>query len=133
MPRHSENGQKVAEFLESRPEVEWINYPGLKSSPDYELAKKYLPNGCSGVIAFCVKGGRKEAAEFIDRFKFIGVETHVAENRTIVLHPASHTHRQLTDEQLEAAGIPVGLIRLSVGLEDVNDIIADLKQAFENK
>ena len=133
MPRHSENAQKVAEFLESRPEVEWINYPGLKSSPDYELAKKYLPNGCSGVIAFRVKGGRKEASEFIDRFRFIGVETHVAENRTIVLHPASHTHRQLTDEQLEAAGIPVGLIRLSVGLEDVNDIIADLKQAFENK
>ena len=80
-----------------------------------------------------MKGGRKEASEFIDRFRFIGVETHVAENRTIVLHPASHTHRQLTDEQLEAAGIPVGLIRLSVGLEDVNDIIADLKQAFEKK
>ena len=133
VPRHCENAQKVAEFLESRPEIEWVNYPGLKSSPDYKLAQKYLPNGSSGVIAFGLKGDRKSVQEFIDRFKFISIETHVAETRTCVLHPASHTHRQLSSEQLAAAGIPETLIRLSVGIESADDIIKDIAQALDRK
>lgn len=131
MPRHCENALKVAEFLKSRPEVEWVNYPGLKDSKDHALAEKYMPGGTCGVIAFAVKGTREDAVKFIDRFKFISIETHVADSRTCVLHPASHTHRQLSSQQLAEAGIPEGLIRLSCGLEAAEDIIGDLKQAFE--
>ncbi|MBP5543826.1 MAG: O-acetylhomoserine aminocarboxypropyltransferase/cysteine synthase [Kiritimatiellae bacterium] len=133
MPRHCSNALAVAKFLESRPEVEWVNYPGLESSRDHALAQKYMPNGTCGVIAFAVKGSREDAVKFIDRFKFISIETHVADSRTCVLHPASHTHRQLSSEQLKEAGIPEGLIRLSVGLEDAGDIIGDLEQAFAAK
>ena len=130
MPRHCENALKVARFLKSRPEVEWVNYPGLEDNRDHALAMKYMPNGTCGVIAFAVKGSREDAVRFIDRFKFISIETHVADSRTCVLHPASHTHRQLSSQQLREAGIPEGLIRLSVGLEAADDIIADLEQAF---
>ena len=130
MPRHCENALAVAKFLQSRPEVEWVNYPGLPDNKDHALAEKYMPNGTCGVIAFAVKGSREDAVKFIDRFKFISIETHVADSRTCVLHPASHTHRQLTSEQLKEAGIPEGLIRLSCGLEAAEDIVADLEQAF---
>ena len=130
MPRHCENALAVAKFLQSRPEVEWVNYPGLPDNKDHALAEKYMPNGTCGVIAFAVKGSREDAVKFIDRFKFISIETHVADSRTCVLHPASHTHRQLTSEQLKEAGIPEGLIRLSCGLEAAEDIIAALQQAF---
>lgn len=130
VPRHCENAQKVAEWLEKHPKVSWVNYAGLKSSPYYELAKKQMPNGTCGVISFGLKGSREDAIEFMDRLKFISIVTHVADARTCVLHPASHTHRQLTDEQLKEAGVPADLIRLSVGIEDVDDIIADLSQAI---
>lgn len=133
VPRHCENALKVAQFLKGRPEVEWINYPGLEGDKCYDLAKKYMPNGTSGVLAFAVKGDREAAAKFIDRFRFISIETHVADSRTCVLHPASHTHRQLSSAELKLAGIPEGLIRLSIGIENADDIIADLKQAFESK
>ena len=130
MPRHCSNAQKVAEWLEAQPQVAWVNYPGLKSSKYYELAKKYAPNGTCGVIAFGLKGSRKDAEEFMDRLKMIAIVTHVADARTCVLHPASHTHRQLSDEQLIQAGVAPDLIRLSVGIENPDDIIADLSQAF---
>ncbi len=178
MPRHCENAQKVAEWLEANPKVKWVNYCGLKSSKYYDLAQKYMPNGSCGVIAFglngtreeaiefmdrlkfiCIvthvadarydlaqkympngscgviafglNGTREEAIEFMDRLKFICIVTHVADARTCVLHPASHTHRQLTDEQLREAGVAPDLIRLSVGIENVNDIIADIEQALQ--
>ena len=131
MPRHCENAQKVAEWLEANPQVAWVNYCGLKSSKYYELTKKYMPNGSCGVIAFGLKGSREEAIKFMDSLKLACIVTHVADARTCVLHPASHTHRQLTDEQLIEAGVAPDLIRLSVGIEDVNDIIADLQQAME--
>lgn len=131
MPRHCENAQKVAEWLERHPKVSWVNYAGLKSSKYYELAKKQMPDGTCGVISFGLKGTRDDAIEFMDRLKFIAIVTHVADARTCVLHPASHTHRQLTDEQLREAGVPADLVRLSVGIEDVNDIIADLDQALK--
>ena len=130
MPRHCENAQKVAEWLEANPQVAWVNYCGLKSSKYYELAKKYMPNGSCGVIAFGLKGSREEAIQFMDSLKLACIVTHVADARTCVLHPASHTHRQLTDEQLIEAGVAPDLIRLSVGIEDANDIIADLEQAM---
>lgn len=130
VPRHCENAQRIAEWLEANPKVKWVNYPGLKSSPYYERAQKYLPNGSCGVIAFGLNGTREEAIEFMDRLKFICIVTHVADARTCVLHPASHTHRQLTDEQLREAGVAPDLIRLSVGIENVNDIIDDLEQAM---
>jgi O-acetylhomoserine (thiol)-lyase len=130
MPRHCENAQKVAEWLESNPQVAWVNYCGLKSSKYYELTKKYMPNGSCGVIAFGLKGSREEAIKFMDSLKLACIVTHVADARTCVLHPASHTHRQLTDEQLIEAGVAPDLIRLSVGIEDANDIIADLEQAM---
>ena len=130
MPRHCENALKVAKFLKTRPEVEWVNYPGLEDNPDHALAEKYMPNGTCGVIAFAVKGTREDAGRFIDRLKFVSIETHVADSRTCVLHPASHTHRQLSSQQLKEAGIPEGLIRLSCGIEAAEDIIADLEQAF---
>ena len=130
VPRHCENAQKVAEWLEANPKVKWVNYCGLKSSKYYDLAQKYMPNGSCGVIAFGLNGTREEAIEFMDRLKFICIVTHVADARTCVLHPASHTHRQLTDEQLREAGVAPDLIRLSVGRENVSDIIADLEQAL---
>lgn len=131
MPRHCENAQKVAEWLEANPKVKWVNYCGLKSSKYYELAQKYMPNGSCGVIAFGLNGTREEAIKFMDSLKLACIVTHVADARTCVLHPASHTHRQLSDEQLIEAGVAPDLIRLSVGIENVNDIIADLQQAME--
>ena len=131
MPRHCENAQKVAEWLEANPKVKWVNYCGLKSSKYYDLAQKYMPNSSCGVIAFGLNGTREEAIEFMDRLKFICIVTHVADARTCVLHPASHTHRQLTDEQLREAGVAPDLIRLSVGIENVSDIIADIEQALQ--
>lgn len=130
MPRHCENAQTVAEWLEENPKVAWVNYCGLKSSKSYELAQKYLPKGSCGVIAFGIKGTREDAIRLMDNLEFICIVTHVADARTCVLHPASHTHRQLSDEQLREAGVAPDLIRLSVGIENVNDIIADLEQAM---
>lgn len=130
MERYCRNAQIVAEFLESNENVESVNYPGLESSPYHELAKKYLPGGASGVISFVVKGGRNAAVKFMDALELASNEVHVADIRTCVLHPASATHRQLTDDQLVAAGINGGMIRLSVGLENVDDILADLKKGF---
>lgn len=131
MPRHCENALAVATYLESRPEVAWVNYPGLKSSKYYDLAQKQFKNGMSsGVVTFGLKGGRETAVKFMDSLKLACIVTHVADARTCVLHPASHTHRQLTDEQLLAAGVRPDLIRFSVGIEDVEDIIADIDQAL---
>lgn len=131
MQRHCENAQKVAEWLEANPKVKWVHYSGLKSNKYYELAQKYMPNGSCGVIAFGLQGTREDAIRFMDHLKMICIVTHVADARTCVLHPASHTHRQLSDEQLIEAGVAPDLIRLSVGIENVNDIIADLEQAME--
>ena len=130
MPRHCQNAQQVAEWLEANEKVAWVNYPGLKGNKYYELAQKYMPNGTCGVIAFGLKGTREDAIRFMDRLKMICIVTHVADARTCVLHPASHTHRQLTDEQLIEAGVAPDLIRLSVGIENVNDIIGDIEQAL---
>ena len=132
MQRHCENADRVAHFLAGCDKVESVNYPTLDNNPYKELAQKYLPNGCSGVIAFSLKGGRDAAVRFIDSLKLASLVVHVADVRTLVLHPASSTHRQLTDEQLVAAGIHPGLIRLSVGIENVDDIIEDLTQALQN-
>lgn len=131
MARHCENAQKVAEYLQTRPEVAWVNYAGLKESKYYELAQKYLPNGSCGVIAFGLKGGRDNSIKFMDNLELAAIVTHVADARTSVLHPASHTHRQLTDEQLAEAGIQPDLIRFSVGIENADDIIADIEQALK--
>ena len=131
MPRHCENAQKVAEYLEAHPMVEWVNYCGLASSKYNALAKKYLPNGACGVLAFGIKGSKDDAIRFMDTLKLIAIVTHVADARSCILHPASHTHRQLTDEQLIEAGVAPDLMRLSVGIEDAEDIIADLEQAFQ--
>ena len=131
MPRHCENAQKVAEWLQANPKVACVNYCGLPGNKYYDLAMKYLPNGSCGVIAFGLKGTREEAVRFMDALDFVAIVTHVADARTCVLHPASHTHRQLSDEQLREAGVAPDLIRLSVGIENVNDIIADLEQAME--
>ncbi len=130
MPRHCENAQKVAEFLQGNDKVAWITYPGLKGDKYYELAQKYMPGGTCGVISFGVKGGRKAAEDFMRKLKVAMIATHVADAHTCVLHPASSTHRQLTDEELIAAGVGPDLIRLSVGLENADDIIEDLKQAL---
>lgn len=130
MARHCENAQKVAEFLESCPQVAWVNYPGLKNDKYHALAQKYMPHGTCGVIAFGLKGSREDAIRFMDRLKLAAIVTHVADARTCVLHPASHTHRQLSDEQLIEAGVVPDLIRLSVGIENADDIIADLCQAM---
>lgn len=130
MERHCFNAQKTAEFLEAHEKVAWVNYPGLKSSKYYGLAQKYMPNGTCGVISFGLKGGRKAAEEMMDKLKLAAIVTHVADARTCVLHPASHTHRQMNDEQLKEAGVAPDLIRLSVGLEHIDDIIADLEQAL---
>ncbi len=131
MPRHCENAQAVAEFLSNNEYVEWVNYPGLKENKYYELGQKYLPDGSCGVIAFGLKGNKEDAIRFMDQLKMICIVTHVADARTCVLHPASHTHRQLSDEQLREAGVAPDLIRLSVGIENVEDIIADIQQALD--
>ena len=131
MKRHSESALKVAQWLEQRPEVAWVHYPGLESDPHHGLARKYLPDGCSGVMCLGLKGGRAFDNRFLDALKLVTIETHVADCHTCVLHPASHTHRQLSDEQLRAAGIAPDLIRLSIGLEDAEDIIGDLEQALQ--
>lgn len=131
MDRHCENAQKVAEYLNENEDVEFVNYPGLKDNKYYELKQKYMPKGCSGVISFSIKGGRERAAKFIDHLKMASLEVHVADIRTCVLHPASATHRQLSDEQLANCGITPGLIRFSCGIENVDDILDDLKQAFK--
>lgn len=130
MKQYCENAKIVSEYLEANDKVESVNYPGLKSNKYHALAEKYLPMGCSGVISFVIKGGRNAAVKFMDSLKLASNEVHVADIRTCVLHPASATHRQLTDEQLAAAGINGGMIRLSVGLENINDILDDLKNAF---
>ncbi|MBR6338324.1 MAG: O-acetylhomoserine aminocarboxypropyltransferase/cysteine synthase [Ruminococcus sp.] len=131
MPRHCENALKVAKFLKSSDKVAWIKYPDLEGDESYELAKKYLPNGSCGVMCFGIKGGREESIRFMDSLKLISIVTHVADARTCLLHPASHTHRQMTDEQLLEAGIAPDLIRLSIGLENADDLIEDIKQALE--
>lgn len=130
MERHCENAQRVAEYLEAHPKIAWVNYCGLKSNKYYELGQKYFPKGSCGVITFGLKGGRDASIGFIDSLKMIAIVTHVADARTCVLHPASHTHRQLSDEQLVAAGVAPDLIRLSVGIESVDDIITDIEQAL---
>ena len=130
--RHCKNAQKVAEFLQSHEKVAWVNYPGLEGNKYYERAKKYMPNGTSGVVSFGVKGGRKAAEEFMKHLKVAMIATHVADAHTCVLHPASSTHRQLTDEELIAAGVSPDLVRFSVGIENIDDIIEDLAQALES-
>ncbi len=132
MERHCSNAKSVAEYLEAHDKVSWVNCPALPSSDQYALAQKYLPKGCCGVISFGVKGGREAAVRFMNSLKLAAVVVHVADARTCVLHPASTTHRQLTDEQLVAGGITPDLIRLSVGIENIEDIIADIEQALEN-
>ena len=132
MQRHCENAQKVAEFLRDNERVAWINYAGLPEDKYYALGQKYLPNGGCGVIAFGLKGSREDAIRFMDSLKMIAIVTHVADARTCVLHPASHTHRQLSDEPLREAGVAPDLIRLSVGIEDIEDILADIRQALDN-
>ena len=130
--RHCENALAIAEYLENRPEVSWINFSGLKNDKYHALAQKQFRNGCScGVLSFGIKGGREKSIKFMDSLKLVSIVTHVADARSCVLHPASHTHRQLSDEQLLAAGVRPDLIRLSVGIENVEDIIGDLSQAFD--
>ena len=131
MERHCSNALTVAKFLESDPRVSWVNYPDLESSPQHALAKKYMPGGTCGVVSFGVKGGREAATKFMDSLEMASVVTHVADLRTCALHPASTTHRQMTDEQLQEAGVPADLIRLSVGIENPEDILNDIKQALE--
>jgi O-acetylhomoserine (thiol)-lyase len=131
VPRHCENAQRVAEFLSKDSRVAWVHYSGLPGDESHQLAQKYLPNGSCGVIAFGLKGTRETAIKFMDSLEFINIVTHVADARTCVLHPASHTHRQMSDEQLREAGVAPDLIRLSVGIEDVSDILADIQQALD--
>ena len=131
MRQHCSNAQKVAEFLKNDERVAWVRYSGLKGDSCHELAEKYLPNGSCGVIAFGLKGNRETAIKWMDSLEMINIVTHVADSRTCVLHPASHTHRQLSEEQLLEAGVAPDLIRLSVGIEDVEDILDDIKQALE--
>lgn len=131
MEKHCSNAMKVAQYLSGNENVTWVNYPLLEGNSQYELAKKYLPDGACGVISFGVKGGRGAAVKFMDSLRLAAIVVHVADSRTSVLHPASTTHRQLTDEQLVAAGITPDLVRLSVGIENPDDIIADIRQALE--
>ncbi len=130
MPKHVENGLAVAEFLEKHPKVVAVHYPGLKSDPYYERAQKYMPNGGCGVVSFEIAGGRPAAESFMKKLRLAAIETHVADARTCCLNPATSTHRQMNEEQLAAAGVPAGLIRISCGLEDKEDLIADLAQAL---
>ena len=131
VPRHCASALAVAQFLEQHPDVAWVKYPGLKGDKDYERARKYLPDGTSGVLCLGLKGGRDFDNRFMDALRLVTIETHVADCHSCILHPASHTHRQLSDAQLRAAGIDPGLMRLSIGLEDADDLIGDLKQALE--
>ena len=131
MKRHCENGLAVAKYLEANDKIEWVTYPGLESDKYYSLAQKYLPNGSCGVVSFGVKGGRKAAEEFMKKLKLIAIETHVADARSCCLHPASATHRQMNDDELVACGITANLVRLSCGLENAEDLIADIEQALE--
>ena len=131
MKQHCANAMAVAKFLSADPHVAWVRYPGLPDDPDHALAQKYLPNGSCGVIAFGLKGNRDTAIKFMDSLRMINIATHVADARSCVLHPASHTHRQLSDEQLRESGIAPDLIRLSVGIEDVSDIIKDIEQGLQ--
>lgn len=130
MKRHSENGLAVAKYLEGHEKIAWVNYPGLESSKDYALAQKYMPNGTCGVVSFGVKGGREAAGAFMEKLKIVAIETHVADARSCCLHPATTTHRQMTDAELAAAGVSPDLVRLSCGLEDAEDLIADIEQAL---
>ena len=131
MKRHCENGLAVARYLEANDMIEWVNYPGLESSKDYELAQKYMPDGTCGVVSFGVKGGRDAAAKFMNALELIAIETHVADARSCCLHPATTTHRQLSDADLIASGVAPDLVRLSCGLEDADDLIADIQQALD--
>lgn len=131
MERHFQNALALAKHLENHPKVSWVSFSGLENDSQHELAEKYLPNGSCGVIAFGVKGGREAAIKFMDSLKLVAIVTHVADSRTCVLHPASTTHRQMNDEELAAAGISQDLVRMSVGIEDIDDIIADVDQALE--
>jgi O-acetylhomoserine (thiol)-lyase len=131
MAQHCKNAQRIAEFLSADPRVAWVHYCGLENDRNHELAKKYLPNGSCGVIAFGLKGDRETAIKWMDSLELINIVTHVADCRSCVLHPASHTHRQLSDEQLRQAGIAPDLIRLSAGIEDSDDILDDIKQALD--
>ena len=131
MARHCENGQAVAEFLAAHPKVEKVNYCGLPGDKYHALAQKYLPNGSCGVVSFELKGGREAAGIFMKHLKLAAIETHVADARTCCLNPASSTHRQMTDEQLAAAGVPAGLVRMSCGLESKEDLIEDIAQALD--
>jgi O-acetylhomoserine (thiol)-lyase len=131
MKQHCTNAQRVAEYLKAHPKVAWVNFAGLGDNPYYALAQKYLPNGICGVMALGLKGTREDAIKFMDSLRLISIVTHVADAKSCVLHPASHTHRQLSEEQLKEAGIAPDLIRLSVGIEDAEDIIADIEQALE--
>lgn len=131
MPRHSENALKLATWLSQQPQTTWVRYPGLKEAPDYELAQKYLPKGCSGVFTAGIKGGSAAVERFMNSLKLASIAVHVSDLRTLVLHPATMTHRQLTEEQQKEAGITPDLIRISVGLENIDDIIKDFQQAFK--
>ena len=131
MPKHVENGQAVAEFLDKHPKVKKVSYSGLPGDPYYEIARKYMPNGGCGVVSFELED-RAAAEKFMGRLKLAAIETHVADARTCCLNPASTTHRQMTDEQLKAAGVPAGLVRMSCGLEDKEDLIEDIRQALED-
>jgi len=131
MERHFENALELAKHLESHPKVSWISFSGLENDSQHELAEKYLPNGSCGVISFGVVGGREAAVKFMDSLKLASIVTHVADTRTCVLHPASTTHRQMNDEELLAAGVSSDLIRMSVGIEDIRDIVTDINQALE--
>ncbi len=128
--KHCDNGLAVAKYLENHEKIAWVNYPGLESSKDYELAKKYMPNGTCGVVSFGVKGGREAAGTFMEKLNIVAIETHVADARSCCLHPATTTHRQMSDEELAAAGVSPDLVRLSCGLEDAEDLIADIEQAL---
>ena len=130
MERHCTNALKVATWLKNNDKIAWVNYPGLKGDKYYDLAQKYMPNGTCGVLAFGLKGGKEKSIQFMDNLKLAAIVTHVADARTCVLHPASHTHRQLSDEQLRDAGVNPDLIRFSVGIENADDIIADIEQAL---
>lgn len=132
MPRHCENALKVAQFLQTCPQVSWVDFPQLPDNPNYSLYQKYMPDGTCGVLSFGLKGNKEETIRFMDRLRLIAIVTHVADARSSILHPASHTHRQLSEEQLREAGIRPDLMRLSVGLEDASDIINDIKQALES-
>ena len=130
VPRHCENALKVAKYLQGHEKVAWVNYPGLEGDSQYELAQKYMPNGTCGVLTFGLKGGRSSAVKMMDSLKMVAIVTHVADARSCVLHPASHTHRQMNDQELMEAGVQPDLIRFSVGIENADDIIADVEQAL---